>query len=278
MVTESPHLDGHARATPGHPDGMKWELFGVVRCRRLPQWRWRRDHGRCFTGGLSPNPKLTRSVGREPSVQPWTYVRRNAPRWLRKLRVRHPCAQADIVEPGRLGGGTRRRPLGVASTPAGPVTDTAFRGACCSRCPSVEPGAVRRVAQPISRQELREEQMSTTPAATIAPERQTLGDVEVVGTGETRFVVRWARVHRFGPIARELDLGRKAVRRCLQRTEWGRTSGRDGQIRCWPRTRLRRLIRDRRLERSTRRTARRARGRRSRREAGPHPDLVGPAV
>ena len=62
--------------------------------------------------------------------------------------------------------------------------------------------------------------MSTT-ATTIDPERQTLGEVEMVGRD------RWEEIHRragqgasIRAIARELDLDRKTVRRCLRQTEW----------------------------------------------------------
>ena len=62
--------------------------------------------------------------------------------------------------------------------------------------------------------------MSTT-ATTIDPERQMLGEVEVVGRD------RWEEIRRradqgasIRAIARELDLDRKTVRRCLRQTEW----------------------------------------------------------
>ncbi|MXZ69949.1 MAG: IS21 family transposase, partial [Acidobacteria bacterium] len=62
--------------------------------------------------------------------------------------------------------------------------------------------------------------MSTT-AATIDLERQTLGEVEVIGRD------RWEEIRRragegasIRAIARELDLDRKTVRRCLRQTEW----------------------------------------------------------
>ena len=62
--------------------------------------------------------------------------------------------------------------------------------------------------------------MSTT-ATTIDRERQTLGEVEMVGRD------RWEEIHRLAgqgasirAIARELDLDRKTVRRCLRQTEW----------------------------------------------------------
>ena len=56
---------------------------------------------------------------------------------------------------------------------------------------------------------------------TIAPEQRRLGEVEMVGRD------RWDEIHhRAGmggsirAIARELDLDRKTVRRCLRQTEW----------------------------------------------------------
>ena len=60
--------------------------------------------------------------------------------------------------------------------------------------------------------------MSTT-ATTIDPERQMLGEGEMVGRD------RWEESHRpagagasIRAIARELDLDRKTVRRCLRQT------------------------------------------------------------
>ena len=62
--------------------------------------------------------------------------------------------------------------------------------------------------------------MSTT-ATMIDPERQMLGEVEVVGRD------RWEEIRRragerasIRAIARELELDRKAARRCLRQTEW----------------------------------------------------------
>ena len=62
--------------------------------------------------------------------------------------------------------------------------------------------------------------MSTT-ATMIDPERQMLGEVEMVGRD------RWEEIHRragaggsIRAIARELDLDRKTVRRCLRQREW----------------------------------------------------------
>ena len=62
--------------------------------------------------------------------------------------------------------------------------------------------------------------MSTT-GTTIDPERQMLGDVEMVGQE------RWEEIHRraeagawIRAIARELGLDRKTVRRCLRQREW----------------------------------------------------------
>jgi transposase len=62
--------------------------------------------------------------------------------------------------------------------------------------------------------------MLTTPT-TIDLERQMLGEVEMVGRE------RWEEIHRrassgasIRAIARELDLDRKTVRRCLRQTEW----------------------------------------------------------
>ena len=62
--------------------------------------------------------------------------------------------------------------------------------------------------------------MSTT-ATMIDPERQMLGEVEMVGRD------RWEEIHRRAgaggstrAIARELDLDRKTVRRCLRQREW----------------------------------------------------------
>jgi len=62
--------------------------------------------------------------------------------------------------------------------------------------------------------------MSTT-TATIDPERQMLGEVEVIGRD------RWEEIRRragegasIRAIARALDLDRKTVRRCLRQREW----------------------------------------------------------
>ena len=62
--------------------------------------------------------------------------------------------------------------------------------------------------------------MLTTPT-TIDLERQMLGEVEMVGRE------RWEEIHRrassgasIRAIARELDLDRKTVRRCLRQTDW----------------------------------------------------------
>jgi len=62
--------------------------------------------------------------------------------------------------------------------------------------------------------------MSTT-TATIDPERQMLGEVEVIGQE------RWEEIRRragegasIRAIARALDLDRKTVRRCLRQTQW----------------------------------------------------------
>ena len=62
--------------------------------------------------------------------------------------------------------------------------------------------------------------MSTT-GATIDPEQQMLGEVEMVGRD------RWEKIHRragaggsIRVIACELDLDRKTVRRRLRQTEW----------------------------------------------------------
>ena len=62
--------------------------------------------------------------------------------------------------------------------------------------------------------------MSTT-GTTTDPEQQMLGAVEMVGRD------RWEEIHRragaggsIRVIARELDLDRKTVRRCLRQTEW----------------------------------------------------------
>ena len=62
--------------------------------------------------------------------------------------------------------------------------------------------------------------MSTTTAM-IDPERQVLGEVEVIGQD------RWEEIRRragegasIRAIARALDLDRKTVRRCLRQTEW----------------------------------------------------------
>ena len=64
--------------------------------------------------------------------------------------------------------------------------------------------------------------MSTT-GTTIDLEQQMLGEVEMVGRD------RWEEIHRragaggsIRAIARELDLDRKTVRRCLRQTEWKR--------------------------------------------------------
>ena len=61
----------------------------------------------------------------------------------------------------------------------------------------------------------------STKTATIDPERQMLGEVEVIGQD------RWEEIRRragegasIRTIARELDLDRKTVRRCLRQTEW----------------------------------------------------------
>ena len=60
-----------------------------------------------------------------------------------------------------------------------------------------------------------------TTATTIDPEQRMLGEVEMVGRD------RWEAIHRRAgaggsvrAIARELDLDRKTVRRCLRQTEW----------------------------------------------------------
>ena len=62
--------------------------------------------------------------------------------------------------------------------------------------------------------------MSTT-GATIDPERRALGEVEMLGEE------RWEEVHRraaagasIRAIARDLDLDRKTVRRCLRQSAW----------------------------------------------------------
>ena len=62
--------------------------------------------------------------------------------------------------------------------------------------------------------------MSTT-ATMIDPEREMLGEVEMVGQD------RWEEIHRragagasIRAIARELDVDRKTVRRCLRQTAW----------------------------------------------------------
>ena len=62
--------------------------------------------------------------------------------------------------------------------------------------------------------------MSTT-ATMIEPEREMLGEVEMVGQD------RWEEIHRragagasMRAIARELDVDRKTVRRCLRQTAW----------------------------------------------------------
>ena len=61
----------------------------------------------------------------------------------------------------------------------------------------------------------------STRATTIDPERQMLGEVEMVGQD------RWEEIRRragagasIRAIARELDVDRKTVRRCLRQTEW----------------------------------------------------------
>ncbi len=55
----------------------------------------------------------------------------------------------------------------------------------------------------------------------IDPEREVLGEVGMLGRE------RWEEVHRLAAagtsirgIARELDLDRKTVRRCLRQSEW----------------------------------------------------------
>ena len=60
-----------------------------------------------------------------------------------------------------------------------------------------------------------------TTERTIDLERRVLGEVEVLGEE------RWEEVHRraaagasIRAIARELDLDRKTVRRCLRQAEW----------------------------------------------------------
>ena len=62
--------------------------------------------------------------------------------------------------------------------------------------------------------------MSTT-GTTISLEQRMLGEVEMVGRD------RWEEIHRragtgasIRAIARQLDLDRKTVRRCLRQTEW----------------------------------------------------------
>ena len=79
--------------------------------------------------------------------------------------------------------------------------------------------------------------MSTT-ATMIDSERQTLGEVEMVGRD------RWEEIHRragqgasIRAIARELDLDRRRCARACGKRSGSRTSGRRGQTRCWPRTR-----------------------------------------
>ena len=61
----------------------------------------------------------------------------------------------------------------------------------------------------------------STRATMIDPEGQMLGEVEMVGQD------RWEEIHRragagasIRAIARELDVDRKTVRRCLRQTEW----------------------------------------------------------
>ena len=61
----------------------------------------------------------------------------------------------------------------------------------------------------------------STRATLIDPERQMLGEVEMVGQD------RWEEIHRragagasIRAMARELDVDRKTVRRCLRQTEW----------------------------------------------------------
>ena len=61
----------------------------------------------------------------------------------------------------------------------------------------------------------------STRATMIDPERQMLGEVEMVGQD------RWEEIHRragagasIRAMARELDVDRKTVRRCLRQTEW----------------------------------------------------------
>ena len=61
----------------------------------------------------------------------------------------------------------------------------------------------------------------STKTTTIDPERQMLGEVEVIGRD------RWEEIRRragegasIRAIARALDLDRKTVRRCLRQTEW----------------------------------------------------------
>ena len=61
----------------------------------------------------------------------------------------------------------------------------------------------------------------STRATMIDPERQMLGEVEMVGQD------RWEEIHRragagasIRAIARELDVDRKTVRRCLRQTAW----------------------------------------------------------
>ena len=78
----------------------------------------------------------------------------------------------------------------------------------------------------------------STRATTIDPERQMLGEVEMVGQD------RWEEIHRragagasIRAIARELDVDRKTVRRCLRQTEWKPYQGGAGQTRYWLRTR-----------------------------------------
>ena len=58
----------HACATPGHPDGMEWVVFGVVPCRRLHNGGGGGTVVVVPLVALVPEPKTDRSVGPEPQI------------------------------------------------------------------------------------------------------------------------------------------------------------------------------------------------------------------
>ena len=72
--------------------------------------------------------------------------------------------------------------------------------------------------------------MTTDP--TIDPERQMLGEVEMVGRERWEIDRRANSGASIRAIVRELDLDRKTVRRCLRQTA-GRSAHRHSSHRCY---------------------------------------------